>query len=138
MSNLQSATLEASVVSRKTLHGEVSLPEIIQGPAGPAGRDGVSPVITIEDTDTGAILTITDIEGEKTVELKDGEDTVYVGEQEPTGNQNVWINPNGKPTAAVVTQPQMETYVTGLGYLTEEEVIQLIQQELGVIENGSY
>lgn len=138
MSNLQSATLEASVVSRKTLHGEVSLPEIIQGPAGPAGKDGVSPVIEVEDTDTGVTLTITDAEGEKTVELRDGEDTVYVGEEEPTGGQNVWINPNGKPTAAVVTYSQMETYVTGLGYLTEEEVTKLIQQELGVIENGSY
>ena len=52
----------------------------------------------------------------------EGESGVYVGTTEPTDDSLIWINPEGETDT----------------YITEAEARALIQEELGVIENGTY
>lgn len=44
------------------------------GPAGTDGKDGFSPITTIEAVENGTKVTITDAEGTKTFEVRNGED----------------------------------------------------------------
>lgn len=53
-----------------------------------------------------------------------GPSGVYIGTDEPTDNTiNVWIDTNGEPS---------------VNYPTSAEVEQMINDAIGVIENGSY
>ena len=45
-----------------------------QGPKGDTGVDGFSPIITVEQTETGATITTTDRNGTTSVEIKNGKD----------------------------------------------------------------
>jgi hypothetical protein len=45
----------------------------VTGPQGPAGADGVSPSASVEETNDGAIITITDAEGTTTAHIYNGE-----------------------------------------------------------------
>ena len=45
-----------------------------QGPKGDTGVDGFSPIVTVEQTETGATITATDRNGTTSVEIKNGKD----------------------------------------------------------------
>ena len=82
-----------------------------QGPVGPQGEKGdtgASPIVTVTETDTGAIISIISNNEETFAEVFNGEpgpqgeqglpgeSGVYVGAVQPESpNINVWINPNG-------------------------------------------
>lgn len=59
-------SLEGSVYGKKHLEGSVKVKEFA------FGLDGFSPIITVEETSEGVIITITDKNGTKTVTLKHG------------------------------------------------------------------
>lgn len=108
------------------LNGSIGLVNL-GGGSGEPGKDGFSPIVETIDTDTGAIIKITDVEGTKTIELFDGdigpigpagpegpigEPGIHLGEEPPTDpDKYIWINPNGQATVNLVTQEQMEEYV---------------------------
>lgn len=46
--------------------------ESLKGAAGPAGKDGVSPTATVQETSAGAVVVITDAEGTTTATLENG------------------------------------------------------------------
>lgn len=73
-------------------------------------------------------------DGEPGAPGKDGKSGVYIGTTEPTDDSTVWINPEGEATGAGVTMEEVEAK----GYQTEAQVTALINDALGVIENGSY
>lgn len=47
------------------------------GPQGPAGAEGFSPTASVEQTETGATITITDKNGTTTANVKNGSDATY-------------------------------------------------------------
>lgn len=47
------------------------------GPAGPAGADGFSPTANVQQTETGATITITDKNGTTTANVRNGSDASY-------------------------------------------------------------
>ena len=91
------------------------------GPQGPAGKDGAK-------GDTGAQGPVgpqgpKGDTGEPGTPGKNGESGVYIGTEIPTNeNAVVWIDLDGEPTPI----------------LTEADVKALINEALGVIENGTY
>lgn len=84
------------------------------GAPGPAGNDGVSPAAKVEQTDTGAVISVTDADGTSTATVSNGKDgqpgadgepgkdgvdrsSVYVGDSEPTDpTATLWIDPEGE------------------------------------------
>ncbi len=62
------------------------------------------------------------------------EPEIYVGEEEPTGSELIWINPNGDEITELVTMEAVEAK----GYQTEAQVSALIAAALTEVENGSY
>lgn len=89
------------------------------------GEDGIS----ITHTWNGTRLVVTSASGTSSTDLKgpkgeDGKSGVYVGSGEMPDGYNIQIDPNGE-----VSVP---------GGVTEERVIELINEALGVIENGTY
>ena len=87
------------------------------GPAGKdgaAGKDGVSPTAKVEQTETGAVISVTDADGTSTATVSNGKDgqpgadgepgkdgvdrsSVYVGDSEPTDpTATLWIDPEGE------------------------------------------
>lgn len=88
-------------------------PQGIQGEQGPRGLQG-------EKGDTGE-KGEQGIQGPKGDKGETGDSGVYIGENPPEGTI-VWINPKGE----------------GEKILTEEDVIELINEALGVVENGTY
>lgn len=80
------------------------------------GDDGgyYKPVID----DKGNLTWTTSIEGMPSAETANiagpkgdkGESGVYLGTDEPTGDTNVWINPDGEPSL-VMTKEQVQKYI---------------------------
>lgn len=75
------------------------------GPAGDPGKDGVSPSAKVEQTDTGAVISVTDADGTSTATVSNGKDgqpgadrsSVYVGDSEPTDpTTTLWLDPEGE------------------------------------------
>lgn len=87
------------------------------GPAGKdgaSGKDGVSPSAKVEQTDTGAVISVTDADGTSTATVSNGRDgqpgadgepgkdgvdrsSVYVGDSEPTDpTTTLWLDPEGE------------------------------------------
>lgn len=84
------------------------------GAPGPAGNDGVSPAAKVEQTDTGAVISVTDADGTSTATVSNGKDgqpgadgepgkdgvdrsSVYVGNSEPTDpTVTLWLDPEGE------------------------------------------
>lgn len=61
------------------------------------------PTATTSKSGTTTTLTVTDKNGTTTTQILDGakgdtgDSGVYVGNTQPTGDENIWINPNGTP-----------------------------------------
>ena len=71
---------------------------LLRGPQGPQGEPGVSPEITVMDMGGGThIVSITDVNGEQSFTVKDGEDgkSPYIG---TNGNWWVWDADKGAYT----------------------------------------
>lgn len=110
-----------------------------QGDIGPAGKDGATGATGPagkkgEKGDPGeqGPIGLTGPQGEKG---ETGASGVYLGETEPEDESiNVWIDLDGSPTTNLIT----EEALTAKGYQTEDEVKTLINEALGVIENGTY
>ena len=62
-------------ISGQILTGEVSEEQSIHGIAIPRGNDGISPVVEVEPYDWGYVVKITDIEGEKILNIHHGSGT---------------------------------------------------------------
>ena len=71
--------------------------------------DGVSPTVEVSKADGVTTLTITDAEGVKTAEIKDGSSGVHVGSEAPEGAENVWIDTDG--TTAALTYESKVVFV---------------------------
>lgn len=78
------------------------------------------------------------------IEIPEGQSGVYVGEEEPTDDSVVWINPVGDGTTLeqlVKDAVNLDAYALKTdisGFTTEAQVNSLINTALGVIENGTY
>ena len=81
------------------------------------------------------------------IEIPEGQSGVYVGEEEPTDDSVVWINPEGDGTTLeqlVKDAVNLDAYALKAdipdtsGFTTEAQVNSLINTALGVIENGTY
>lgn len=129
------------------------------GQDGSDGQDGYSPIATVVKTDHTAAIVITDKNGTTSASISDGEkgDTgpsgVYYGALEPTDpDVDVWIDPTGTPSD-VITEQQARTLIESYGYQTsqqvsstvesygyqnEQQVRDIVQEELGAIENAQY
>ena len=104
----------------------------IQGQAGANGSDGATftPFINSDGdvswtNDKGLTNPVTvnvrGPQGIQGIQGKDGVSGVYIGEDEPTeSGVNVWIAPSGLPVSLT------------------QEIKDYIDQQIGVIENGSY
>ncbi len=67
----------------------------VKGPQGPAGKDGFSPEAKIQQTDTGAIITVTDEAGTTTATLNHGEsrsDYDIAVKNGYTGTEKEWLD----------------------------------------------
>lgn len=74
------------------------------------------------------------IKGDQGPQGEDGKNTVWIGTTAPIDNYyNVWINPEGEETDGLITLEYLK-----VNYYDKAEVEALIEQMLGVIENGSY
>lgn len=79
---------------------------------GGSGSDGFSPSVAVEQTDTGAIITVTDRSGSTTATLRHGRD----GAQGPTGPQG-----EAGPAGPAGTTP-----VKGVDYFTGNDKTEMI------------
>ena len=96
-------------------------PQGIQGEQGPRGLKG--------DTGEQGPEGKTGPQGPKG---ETGDSGVYIGTTPPEGTR-VWIDPSGEEPN-IVTKEELD----GMGFQTEEQVMELINEALGVIENGTY
>lgn len=76
--------------------------------------DSYSPTAEVTETSNGAVITITDVNGTTTAEIKNGRSGVYVGSGDMPEDCNVQIDTDGEP----------------INILTEEEVRKLIAEEV--------
>ena len=92
------------------------------------GVDGVSPTIAVSSIINGHRVTITDVNGEHTFDVMDGEDgkSGISAETDPTISE--WAKKPNKPTYTA----------NEVGAVTENRVLELITEKLGAIENGTY
>lgn len=93
------------------------------------GADGVSPTTLVEEISGGHRVSITDVNGAQSFDVMDGKDGESGGiteESDPTVPE--WAK---KPTKPTYTANEV-------GAVTESEVLELINTQLGVIENGTY
>jgi hypothetical protein len=101
--------------------------DYFDGKDGRDGEDGYTPIKGVDYFD-----------GKPGEDGKPGPSGVYVGEAAPTDEDiKVWIDYSGGATLDMsdfITKDEIST----LGYQTEEQVIALINEALGVIENGTY
>lgn len=99
---------------------------IYRGPAGPQGPQGEPGFVVFEDLteeQKEALRGPQGIPGEQGPRGEPGKSGVYIGNIEPTDNGvNVWI----------------DTDESAISYPTTAQVEQMINDALGVIENGSY
>ena len=97
------------------------------------GKQGVSPVVQVKDIHGGHRITITDVNGTKSIDVMDTivdsteavakmlKDFVYIGEDEPTSGPVLWFDTNYNSAS-------------DLSAIVED----LVRSELEAIENGSY
>ena len=98
---------------------------IMDGVNGVDGQDGISPTISVAAISGGKRITITDKNGTKSFDVMDGEGGI-TSENDPTVAD--WAKSKDKPTYTA----------SEVGAVTENEVLALINEKLGVIENGTY
>lgn len=65
--------LTGSITQQQSVEGEISAKQIVKGDVIPRGYDGYSPTVSVNEIDGGHRLTINDIDGEKIVDVLDGE-----------------------------------------------------------------
>lgn len=106
------------------------------GASGGSGSDGSSPSAAVEQTDTGAIITVTDKSGSTTATLRHGRDGAQ-GERGPAGPQGEAgpagpAGPRGEAGPAGPAGPQGEagpagtTPVKGLDYFTGNDKTEMV------------
>ena len=99
------------------------------GPQGPKGADGTMTFEELTEEQRESLRGPQGIQGEQGPQGiqgekgEDGENTVYVGESEPTGTYNLWIDLDGSADGIAVSK---------------EEVAAMITEAIGGIENGAY
>ena len=94
---------------------------------GGSGSDGFSPSAAVEQTDTGAIITVTDRSGSTTATLRHGRDGAQ-GERGPTGPQGEAgpAGPAGPQGEAGPAGPAGTTPVKGVDYFTGNDKTEMI------------
>ena len=92
------------------------------------GVDGVSPTIAVSSFVGGHRVTITDVNGEHSFDVMNGEDgkSGIATEADPTVPS--WAKEENKPSYTA----------SEVGAVTEARVLELITKQLGDIENGTY
>ena len=65
--------LTGSITQQQSVEGEISAKQIVKGDVIPRGYDGYSPTVSVDEIDGGHRLTINDIDGEKIVDILDGD-----------------------------------------------------------------
>lgn len=92
------------------------------------GVDGVSPTIAVSSFVGGHRVKITDVNGEHSFDVMDGEDgkSGITTEADPTVPS--WAKEENKPSYTA----------SEVGAVTEAKVLELITKQLGDIENGTY
>lgn len=120
------------------------------GSDGTNGEDGISPTISVSEITNGHKVTITDINGTKTFDVLDGSDgtngtngtdgvSPTLSVAEIIGGHRVTITDvNGTQTFDVMDGQDGQNGADGSSGVTEERVLELINTQLGVIENGTY
>lgn len=132
---VQKVILEGEIIDRKTLNGSANLPDLVRGPKGDKGDPFTYEDFTPEqleslkgpkgDTgepgpqgETGPVGP----QGEPGVPGPAGEtgpigpagpkgdDTVWLGDTEPSEEYNVWIDPNGTTADQLVTMKDLENF----------------------------
>lgn len=94
---VQKVILEGEIIDRKTLSGSANLPDLVRGPQGEKGDIG-EPGPEGKQGETGP----TGPAGPK------GDDTVWLGDEEPSEEYNVWIDPNGTKADQLATLEDLE------------------------------
>ena len=75
--------------------------------------------------------------GETGPKGQDGKSGVIVSESAPTDlDIKVWVNPTGTPSTGLVTQEQLQAAIKD--FVTESDVMTLIQNSIGEALNGEY
>lgn len=132
---VQKVILEGEIIDRKTLNGSANLPDLVRGPKGDKGDPFTYEDFTPEQLeslkgpkgdigepgpkgDTGPVGP----PGEPGVPGPAGEtgpigpagpkgdDTVWLGDTEPSEEYNVWIDPNGTTADQLVTMKDLENF----------------------------
>lgn len=132
---VQKVILEGEIIDRKTLNGSANLPDLVRGPKGDKGDPFTYEDFTPEQLeslkgpkgdigepgpkgDTGPVGP----PGEPGVPGPAGEtgpigpagpkgdDTVWLGDTEPSEEYNVWIDPNGTTADQLVTMEDLENF----------------------------
>lgn len=132
---VQKVILEGEIIDRKTLNGSANLPDLVRGPKGDKGDPFTYEDFTPEQLeslkgpkgdigepgpqgDTGPVGP----QGEPGVPGPAGEtgpigpagpkgdDTVWLGDTEPSEEYNVWIDPNGTTADQLVTMKDLENF----------------------------
>lgn len=65
---------KGALAAAQSASGSLNAKQRIGGNAVPRGKDGVSPVVSVEEIDGGHRITIKDIYGTKTIDVMDGKD----------------------------------------------------------------
>lgn len=104
-----SKTIDAGLI--ETIAGK-------NGNNGSDGEDGISPEISVTETDTGATITIKDVNGEKSVTLKNGSDG-------KTGNAGKDGNDGTSITAITLTKDENGNIVGGTAILSDNTEIDI-------------
>ena len=132
---VQKVILEGEIIDRKTLNGSANLPDLVRGPKGDKGDPFTYEDFTPEQLEslkgpkgdigepgpqgeTGPVGP----QGESGVPGPAGEtgpigpagpkgdDTVWLGDTEPSEEYNVWIDPNGTSADQLVTMKDLENF----------------------------
>lgn len=108
------------------------------GGGGGSGEDGFSPVANVQQTDSGAVITITDKTGTTTARItngvdgQDGSSGVHVGAGLPEDPEvNVWIDPDGGEYLPVASPDTLGGVKVGDG-------LQMTGDVLSVVPEGVY
>lgn len=132
---VQKVILEGEIIDRKTLNGSANLPDLVRGPKGDKGDPFTYEDFTPEQLeslkgpkgDTGETGPKGEPgpvgpQGEPGVPGPAGEtgpigpagpkgdDTVWLGDTEPSEEYNVWIDPNGTSADQLVTMEDLENF----------------------------
>ena len=102
---------------------------------GAYGKDGVSPTIDVSKSDGVTTLTITDVNGTKTAEIKDGEGedgvspTIDVSKSDGVTTLTI-TDVNGTKTAEI---NDGHTPVKGVDYFTESDISSIVEQVISTL-----